>query len=143
LGENTVYRRIVVALDGSETAEQVLPHAEALAERFGAQLILLRATPVAGVPPDALDADRRETDRYLTELSHRLAAMGLQVHYQRLEGLPTELIAQHARTQDADLIALTSHGHGGARDTLFGHVAEAVILTAPCSLLIVRVEQPR
>jgi nucleotide-binding universal stress UspA family protein len=133
-----MYRRIVVALDGSELAERVLPHVEALADRFGAQLILLRATPVAGVSVDALDADRREADRYLTDLSTRLTTQGLQVHYQRLEGSPTELVAEHARSQDADLVALTSHGHGGLRGAGFGHVAEAIILTAPCSVLIVR-----
>jgi nucleotide-binding universal stress UspA family protein len=136
-----MYRRIVVALDGSELAERVLPHVEVLAERFGAQLILLRATPVVGVSVDAVDADRREADRYLTDLSNRLTAKGLQVHYQRLEGPPTELIAEHARTLDADLIALTAHGRSGLRGTLFGHVTEAVILTAPCSLLIVRVDK--
>jgi nucleotide-binding universal stress UspA family protein len=137
-----MYRRIVVALDGSELAERVLPQAEALADRFGAQLILLRATPVVGVSMDALDADRRESDRYLTDLSTRLTTKGLQVHYQRLEGSPTELIAEHARTQDADLIALTSHGQGGLRGKRFGRVAEAIILTAPCSLLIVRADRP-
>jgi nucleotide-binding universal stress UspA family protein len=136
-----MYRRIVVALDGSELAERVLPQAEALANQFGAQLILLRATPVVGVSMDALDADRREADRYLTDLSTRLGAKGLQVHYQRLEGPPAELLAEHARTQDAELIALTSHGRGGLRGTRFGHVTEAVILTAPCSLLIVRVDK--
>jgi nucleotide-binding universal stress UspA family protein len=136
-----MYRRIVVALDGSELAERVLPHVEALADRSGTQVILLRATPAAGVSADALDADRREADRYLTDLSARLTAKGLQVHYQRLEGSPTELIAEHARTQDADLIALTSHGRGGSPGTRFGRVAEAIILTAPCSLLIVRTDR--
>jgi nucleotide-binding universal stress UspA family protein len=136
-----MYRRIVVALDGSELAERVLPHVEALAERFGALLILLRVTTVAGVSTDALDADRRDADRYLTELYNRLTARGLQIHHQRLEGSPTALIAEQARTQSADLIALTSHGQGGLRGTLFGHVAEAIILTAPCSLLIVRVDR--
>jgi nucleotide-binding universal stress UspA family protein len=136
-----MYRRIVVALDGSELAERVLPPVEALAERFGAQLILLRATPVAGVPVDAVDADRREADRYLTDLSQRLTARGLPFHYQRLEGPPTELIAEHARTLDADLIALKSHGRSGVPGALFGHVTEAVVLTAPCSLLIVRVDK--
>jgi nucleotide-binding universal stress UspA family protein len=142
-GEDHMYRRIVVALDGSELAERVLPHAEVLADRFEAQLILVRATPAAGIPADALDADRREADHYLTGLSTSLTAKGLSVHYQRLEGSPTELIAEHARTQDADLIALTSHGHGGLQGPSFGHVAEAVILTAPCSLLIVRVDRAR
>ncbi len=39
-----MYRRIVVALDGSEVAEQVLPPVEALAERFGSLVVLLRVT---------------------------------------------------------------------------------------------------
>src|SRR5687768_1312488 len=99
--------------------------------------------PGGRVPMDALDVDRREADRYLTTLSARLTAKGLQVHYQRLEGSPTELIAEHARSQDADLIAVASHGHGGVRGTRFGRVAEVIILTAPCSLLIVRVDGAR
>lgn len=136
-----MYRRIVVALDGSDVAERALPSVEALAERFGSLVILLRVTPVAGMSPESLDADRREADHYLTDLYNRLTAKGLQVHYQRLEGPPTELIAEHARTQDADLIALTTHGASGERGALFGHVAEAVILTAPCSLLIVRADR--
>lgn len=136
-----MYRRIVVALDGSDMAERVLPSVEALAERFGSLVILLRVTPVAGVSPEALDADRREADHYLTDLYNRLTAKGLQIHYQRLEGPPTELLAEHARTQDADLIALTTHGATGEPGALFGHVAEAVILTAPCSLLIVRADR--
>jgi nucleotide-binding universal stress UspA family protein len=138
-----MYRRIVVTLDGSELAERALPHAEALADRFGAQLILVRATPAAGVSADALDADRREADRYLTDLSTSLTARGMAVHYQRLEGSPAELIAEHARTQDAEPIALTSHGHGGLRGSRFGRVAEAIILTAPCSLLVVRADGAR
>ncbi len=88
--------------------------------------------------PDALDADRRAADHYLTDRYDRLTAKGLRVHYQRLEGPPTELIAEHARTQGADLIALTAHGDAGPRGMPFGRVAEAMILTAPCSLLIVR-----
>jgi nucleotide-binding universal stress UspA family protein len=136
-----MYRRIVVALDGSELGEHVLPSVEALAEHFGSLVILLRVTSAAGLSADALDADRREADHYLTDLYNRLTAKGLQVHYQRLEGSPTELIAEHARTLGADLIALTSHGRAGVRGARFGHVAEAVILTAPCSLLIVRADK--
>jgi nucleotide-binding universal stress UspA family protein len=47
-----MYRRILVALDGSTAAEQVLPHVEALAERFGATVLLLRAV----TPPERLIA---------------------------------------------------------------------------------------
>ena len=157
-----MYDRIVAALDGSELAEQVLPHVEALAERFGATLILLRVTPapdaafaavapVAEVPGRAaitdpvvtLDAERREADRYLTGLYDRLTAKGLRIHYQRPEGPPAELIVEHARMLDADLIALTTHGRSGLQRLVFGSVAEAVIRSAPCPVLVVRVEAQR
>jgi nucleotide-binding universal stress UspA family protein len=39
-----MYARILVALDGLELAEQILPHAECLAEKFGATVTLIRAT---------------------------------------------------------------------------------------------------
>ncbi len=41
-----MYMRIVVGLDGSEFAEQVLPHVEALATKFGSAVTLLRATTI-------------------------------------------------------------------------------------------------
>ena len=86
-----------------------------------------------------LPRDRHTT---LTGLVGTEPVVGAQApSAQRLEGPPTELIAEHARMQDADLIALTTHGRSGVRGALFGRVAEAVILTAPCSLHIERVDE--
>jgi len=49
-----MYRRIIVPVDGSDVAEQVVPHVQALATSFGASVVLLSVTPpvatVAGVP---------------------------------------------------------------------------------------------
>ena len=131
-----MYHRIVVALDGSERAERALPHAEALAARFGASLILLRVT-ASPAEPAALDAERREADRYLAALYDRLRTQGLAVHYQRPEGSPAASILEHARNQDADLIVLTSGGHSGGRRRALGSVAAAVVQTATCPVLVV------
>jgi len=123
-------------------AEKVLPHAEALAEQFGASLVLLRVTAPPAEPMGALDAERREADRYLAGLYDRLSAKGLRVHYERPEGPPAALIVEHARNQDADLIALTSHGRSSRRAPACGRVAEAVIHCAPSPVLLVRVTAP-
>ena len=48
-----MYGRILVALDGTEIAERVLPHVEALARAFGSTVILLRVT----TPPEKLMAE--------------------------------------------------------------------------------------
>ena len=134
-----MYRRILIALDGSALAEQVLPHVEALAARFGATLVLLRVTAPEAEPAGALDAERREADRYLTGLYDRLTARGLRVHYQRPEGPPAARIVEHARNQAADLIVLTTYGPGSARRPAFGSVAAAVSQSAPCPVLLVPV----
>jgi nucleotide-binding universal stress UspA family protein len=115
-----MYRRILAVLDGSRSAERVLPHAQALVERFGATLSLLWVTGPG-------DAERRKADHYLAGVHARLTALGLMVHYQRAEGRPTELILEQARNQDADLIVLaTEEG-----------LADAVIPAAPCPVLLV------
>jgi nucleotide-binding universal stress UspA family protein len=136
-----MYRRILVALDGSTYAERAIPHAAALAERVGVTLTLLRVTPTpTGASGGSVntDADRREADRYLTALYKHLRAKGLQVHFQRGEGDPAELILAYAREQDADLLILSTHGRGGTRRTGLGSTAEAIIRSAPCPVLLVR-----
>ena len=131
-----MYHRIVVPLDGSEQAERALPPAAVLAERFDATLILLRVTePTA--EPSALDAERQEADHYLAVLYDRLSSRGLSVHYQRPEGAPAASILEHACNQDADLIALTSHGYGSRRERALGSVAEAIVQMAACPVLVV------
>jgi nucleotide-binding universal stress UspA family protein len=132
-----VYDRILVALDGSALAERALPAAEALAARYGATLLLLRVTALPVESVGTLDAERRETDRYLTRLYARLAAQGLRVHYQRREGAPAAVIAEYARHQAADLIVLTRCGRSNVPERAIGSVAEAVSHTAPCSVLLV------
>jgi nucleotide-binding universal stress UspA family protein len=132
-----MYRRILVALDGSPRAERALPHAEALTARLGAMLVLLRVTAPGPDPAGALDAERREADRYLAAWYGRLTAKGLRVHYERPEGPPAPLIAEHSRNQDADLIVLTSQGQGRASGPAVGRVAEALIQSAPCPVLLV------
>lgn len=148
-----MYARILVALDGSALAERVLPHAQALAERFGATVALLRATPppeqlALSAGPDGaafLDVaamrrdERREADRYLRAVATRLAGQGLVVERERPEGTAAEAIVERARGSRADLIAMTTHGRGGFGRLVFGSVADEVLRRAPCPVLLVRV----
>jgi nucleotide-binding universal stress UspA family protein len=149
-----MYERIVVALDGSARAEQILPHVEALAQRFGSTVVLLRATaPVEpGLVGEAVlisggaldraaiaDAPRREAADYLAGLADRLRQRGLAIGTAQSEGEPAHVIVQHLRREGADLLAMTTHGRGGLGRALFGSVAEAVLREAPCPVLLVRI----
>jgi len=90
-----MYKRILVPLDGSALAEQALPHAVAQAERFGAELILLRVVELIA-PMDALvprEAARRAEERtkaWTQEYLERVAS-GVQER-----GIPVQVLLVRA-----------------------------------------------
>ena len=155
-----MYDRILVALDGSDLAEQVLPYVEALAEQFRSTVILLRATTPPGIiiagsatgaqplaggvvdPTPIVEAERQEAATYLQAVADRVRRKGLAVEYQWAEGRGDEIIAERARSLGVDLTAMTTHGRGGLGRLVFGSVADAVLRSAPCPILLVRASEP-
>jgi nucleotide-binding universal stress UspA family protein len=150
-----MYRRVLVALDGSEFAERILPYVEALAQRFESTLVLLRAVtppgaiiagtaagaaPVAGPvvdPMPLIEAERREAAEYLDALARRLRDEGVAAEYEIPEGGPAETITRRAGELRADLVAMTTHGRGGLGRLVLGSVADEVLRHAPCPVLLV------
>jgi nucleotide-binding universal stress UspA family protein len=157
--DNPMYRRMLVALDGSAVAEQVLPHVEALARQFGSTVLLLRAvtpperliasatdvgTGVAVDPEPFLEAEEAERDEaraYLQRVAGRLAAQGLSVTVESPDADAATAIVARAQEIGADLIAMTTHGRGSLGRLVFGSVADAVLRAAPCPILLVRVSE--
>jgi nucleotide-binding universal stress UspA family protein len=151
-----MYTRIVVTLDGSDLAEQVLPHVEALAEKFGSTVILVRATTLPGMliagtaagaapmaagvvdPTPLVETERLQTAAYLAQVADRLRARGLAVEHEQPEGPAGKIIVEQAKHLGADLIAMTTHGRGGLERLVLGSVADHVVRTAGCPVLLVR-----
>ncbi len=144
-----MYERILAALDGSELSERVLPYVEALAEKFGSTIVLLRANPVlsasavaASPPQDPTMVHRAEeqaAESYLSAVAAQLRAKGHRVEVELPIGKPAEQIIERARATGVDLIAMTTHGRGGLGRLVFGSVANEVLQQAPCPVLTVRV----
>jgi nucleotide-binding universal stress UspA family protein len=156
---DNAYRNIIVALDGSDLAERVLPHVESLAERFGSTVTLLRVvTPVEALLfagtilepissrrhaelAETIEQLRSDAVSYLASLRDQLTAHGLAVECASPEGPASEVIVEQARQRAVDLIAMTTHGRGGLTHWVFGSVAEDVLRHAPCPVLLVRIDQ--
>lgn len=152
-----MYERIVVALDGSPLAEQILPYVTALAEKFGSTLTLAQAImpieklaalvePAAGGVPldpsiieETTETEEQEARAYLEQVADRLGQRGLGVNIEIPQGSAAEAIVESARKTRAELIALTTHGRSGLRRLVFGSVADGVLRSAPCPVLLVRV----
>jgi len=155
-----VYEHLLVALDGSPTAERVLEHTEALAKAFGSTVTLFRATVAAEVlmaqtatsgqsvgdvgpvldPTPILEAERAEAIRYLNAVAARLKQHNLNVNTEHFEGPPADEIVERARALDVTLILMTTHGRSGLGRLVFGSVADSVLRHAPCPVLLVRVK---
>ena len=144
------FSHILVALDGSNFAEQVLASVEPLAKQFGSRVTLLRAVTRRSADGDrsAQEVSMGATDvhgdalRYLAAMQLVLESRGLKVETDLPEGAPSDAILQRGRELGVDLIALTTHGRTGMDRVLLGSVAEEVTRLAPCPVLLVRVLTP-
>ena len=136
---------VLVALDGSEFAEQVLPFAEALAEG-GAKLILVQAVLAVMPAQGAQPAERQQrvlvADEYLRRLERYFTGKGLAVERRvRYGSAPYQLIDAASELQ-ADLIVMASHGRSGLERWVLGSVADRVVRSALCPVLVVRAVAP-
>lgn len=156
LGAAVSFKRIIVPLDGSEIAEQALPHALSVAEMTGAQLLLLRVVvplhappplPFAApyVAPTDLNAPTvgmmvEHAESYLARLTRKLESehSSLEVRSEvRVDESSARAIVEVARENQCDLAVLSTHGRGMSR-LFLGSVADKVIRGGPPAVLISR-----
>ena len=142
-----MYTRILLPLDGSDMAERAVPFAVAQAERFRAQLILLRAVEplLVGRSLAVLDDARLErmdwARDYLESVATGIRERGIQVKIVVTEEAPNVAITQYAETNEVDLIVLCSRGHSGPSRWLVGSVADRIVRGANVPVLLVRASQ--
>lgn len=143
---------LLVPLDGSSFAERSIPLAVELSTQTGATLTMLRVV-------QDLDAQNKQiifkseeaaeeavtqwkllATRYLDELAKGIKAEGVKVSSMVLSGDPENLIGTIAETLPADLIVMSTHGRSGVSRWVYGSVANKVLRTASCPVLLVRNE---
>lgn len=136
------FERILVPLDGSDCAENVLPKVEKLAKDLKASIALLRVTIAHTFPgADPTDAEVkvvREAEQYLSKVEEGLKKKGLKVDSHVRYGNDAEEILDHAAQKDIDIVAMTTHGRGGVKRFLLGSVAEKVLRHSPKPVFLVR-----
>jgi nucleotide-binding universal stress UspA family protein len=140
--------RILVPLDGSPLAEQVLPQAVAIARALGAELVLFRVLTLltsltfAGewyMPLDSvIEIARQEARLYLDGVAEDLDAQGIQVSTALQVGGVANAIIEYAEANEIDLIAMSTHGRTGLARWALGSVADRVLRAGGNPLLLVR-----
>lgn len=139
-----MFRRILLATDGSPDAEEALTYARDLALRDGAQAIVVHAfEPVPtylGEPwGDRVVARHVSMGRDVANnAAQELDKAGVDVIVEVLEGPPADAILKVTEVRQPDLIVMGSRGHGALASLLLGSVSHRVLAHAHVPVLVVR-----
>lgn len=140
-----MYKKLLVAYDGSAGARAALSQSLVLAGILGSEVwaLWVRETVPYLAETNREGTVEEEAGRaYLQKLKIELetAERGeeLKVHLHSQAGHPAEKILRYAMEGAFDLIVLGSHGHSAGQS--LGHTTDRVSERAPCSVLIVRPE---
>ena len=148
-----MYKKILVPLDGSELAECALPHAEEIASKCGADIILVSVTeriqgyrPVEeyssslGIEmvPEAAGKLEKQGQKYLDRVAKGLERKGIKVQTEMLMGNPAEELIIYTKTENCDLVIMASHGRSGPSKWAHGSIADKVFRSSYIPILMVR-----
>jgi nucleotide-binding universal stress UspA family protein len=142
-------RRILLATDLTEASEVATDWAFALAERNGADLLV-----VSVIDPHVLHQESQRTGLRWDQVRDRRQAAaqelvvrgrptGLSVTFLVWTGDPGESIVSAAEAEAADLIVVGTHGRGPIGRLFLGSVSQHVVRNAPCPVLVARPETAR
>lgn len=148
-----MFQHLLVPLDGSSRAEQVLPVAARLARASGGTITLLTVVGMAPeaasyhmagpfLPQTVFKQDLTEARSYLDRVLRRSDLAGVALEKQVDLGDPAATILAHTEEQPIDLIVMSSHGYTGVKRWILGSVAEKIARHAPAPVLILREGEP-
>jgi nucleotide-binding universal stress UspA family protein len=146
-----LYNRILVPLDGSEVANQALPHAQQLAAQSGAELVLFRVVPnleskvsiIGNMPYVELNVEQQQyladhATGWLQRLADDLEVHGVKAQAVIDVGEAADRIVDYCMADNIDMIVISTHGRTGLARWRYGSVAAKVMAAATCPVLLVR-----
>jgi nucleotide-binding universal stress UspA family protein len=151
-----MFKKIMVCLDGSKLAEQVIPYIASIAKMNDAEIILFKAISEpptmspnipgsSGIPvqptniKSKLNKNLKESRDYLETLIRLLEEEGnLRIQTVTDFGSAGESIVNYANDNHVDLITIATHGHSGLERALFGSTADYVLRNSGLPNLIIR-----
>jgi nucleotide-binding universal stress UspA family protein len=149
-----VFSKLLVALDGSEQSQKALEIAAVLAEKYGAEMVLVHVADRSTLPQLMQQLDEKQTpprgspdvvyrwmvtEKILGEAKERALALGApKVRTHSRDGDPAVEIVGLARSEHADGVVMGTRGLGTFGGLFMGSVARKVASAAPCSVITVK-----
>ena len=154
MGVKDNYKKIMVPYDGSKFSQKALEIANEISKKFSASLYLVAIIDVSSVsPPGALLGSQKKVmkksiDVIKSAATHKVEKMllekvsickkiGINTHYEILDGAPSDTILKLIKKLDIDLVIIGSHGLSGfSKIKALGSVSRRVSELANCPVLI-------
>jgi len=147
-----MFKVILVCLDGSKLAEQVIPYVIDTGKAFSSKIIILQVlrepdygildkTKIPLKPSRAVkdfETLKADTRAYLKQASEPIRQAKLEVEYVIRTGEVGKAIVDYAEKNRVDLVAIATHGSGGLVRAVLGSVADHVIRNLRIPILVIR-----
>jgi nucleotide-binding universal stress UspA family protein len=136
-----MFTTILVASDGTETADLLITVAHSLARDGATKVIVAHVNELmagrGGAQTVHANEDHLKRKVRLQVANLRAAGVDAEFHMQSTTGTAARSIAEMARECHADLIVAGASRHGPIADLVFGTAGQRMIRLAPCPVLVV------
>lgn len=144
MGNERIYRRILLPVDGSESAQKAMKTGLELAKMLGAEVTAISVVDMTSFSqtaqgymlPDLYVYADKAAEASVKEVIQAGESMGVNVKGIVSRGSPAEDIID--RSGEHDLIIMGTHGRSGVSHALIGSVAERVVRFASCPVMVVK-----
>jgi nucleotide-binding universal stress UspA family protein len=145
-----MYKRFLIATDGSELAEKAVTSGLALAKGLGAQVVVVTATEpwtamtngegfAFSFPLEEYEkAAAERAEQILSKVRADAQKLAVKCETVHVNDFPVEGILATAKTKQCDLIVMASHGRRGVARLLLGSQAAQVVALSTIPVLICR-----
>jgi nucleotide-binding universal stress UspA family protein len=139
------FRKVLVAVDGSDVSMKAVTTAARIAHADGAELYAVHVVPSPpfeyhGELADYFDQARQSVSRWMREVEELAAGSGVKVRTETVVGasVVVDSVVGYAEATGCDLIVTGTRGRTPSTKLLMGSVASGLVETAKCAVLVVR-----
>ncbi|MBW8383437.1 MAG: universal stress protein [Youngiibacter sp.] len=141
-----MFKKILVATDGSEYSRHALAAALEIAKQFGSEVELIHVimrhpNMIASEVTVGIDMTSMEYEALsktvLEDTMKGIEAGGVKIETKIMHGYPSKVVIEEAN-KGADLIVMGTKGHGPWAGAIMGSVTQRVVSNAPCPVLVVK-----
>ncbi len=144
-----LYKKILIATDGSEYTKKAVDYGIDFADNTGAKLYAIyvidtgayKSIPLSAPLEYAFSLLRQEGDMAIKYVADRAEAAGLEVEGIIVEGHPADEIIKYAEQNSMDLIVIGTLGKSGLDRFLLGSVADKIIRNSRIPIIAVPVKE--